>query len=180
MSTEPDHSAPDPFALEPLGLASPGLEPLGMVAPADTPVQVGDPAELSVVGVESIDLLAAALRSDGSDLASFERVLFSTLADSLPAGVVEVDHNRSMSDRVAGRPGTPTAIRIHLGGETLELSSGRHAPIARIAKEVRGVVISRKEVTLDEWTTRFAELLAQLAQQNAATRDALARLLGTV
>jgi len=84
-----------------------------------------------------------------------------------------------MSDRVAGRPGKPTAIRVRLGDETLELESGRSAPIARIAKVVRGVVISRKEVTVGEWTVRFAQLLQQLAKENAATRDALARLLGT-
>jgi hypothetical protein len=127
---------------------------------------------------ERVALLAAALRADSTDLATYERVLFSSLADSLPAGVVEVDRDRSMSDRVAGRPGRPVAIRVRLGGETLELASGRGAPVARIARDVRGVTISRREVSVGEWTVRLAQLLSQLARENAATRDALARLLG--
>jgi hypothetical protein len=140
-----------------------------------------EPGEAGLVpsDADTVDLLVAALRADSSDLATYERVLFASLEDSLPPGVVEIDRNRSMSDRVAGRPGKPTAIRVRLGDETLELESGRSAPIARIAKVVRGVVISRKEVTVGEWTVRFAQLLQQLAKENAATRDALARLLGT-
>jgi len=128
---------------------------------------------------EGVELLAAALRADSADLAVYERVLFASLAQSLPEGVVEVERARSMSDRVAGRPGRPIAIRVRLADETLEIVEGRGALSARIARDVRGVTISRRDVTIAEWSLRLAQLLEQVAQDSAATRDALARLLGT-
>lgn len=127
----------------------------------------------------TVELLAAALRADTSDLEVYERVLFTSLAASLPAGAVEVERARSMSDRVAGRPGRPTAIRVHLADETLEIVAGRGALVARIARDVRGVTISRREVSVADWSLRLAELLEQAARESAATREALARLLGT-
>jgi hypothetical protein len=146
----------------------------------------GDGGESSALepggaGVEpaGVDMLAAALRADRMDLASYEKVLFSSLADSLPAGVVEVQRERSMSDRVAGRPGKATAIRVRLAGESLEITERRGVLVASIAREVRGVTISRRDVTVAEWSHRLAELLEAVANESASTREALARLLGT-
>jgi len=44
---------------------------------------------------------------------------------------------------------------------------------------VRGVVISRRQVGVDEWLAVFAEVLNGLAAQDAAARDALSRLFGS-
>ncbi len=134
------------------------------------------PSEHDPAGVE---MLAAALRADRTDLATYERVLFASLADSLPAGAVDVQRERSMADRVAGRPGKPSAIRVHLGDETLEIAERRGTLTASVARDVRGVTISRRDVTLSEWSLRLAELLEKVASESAATRQALARLLGT-
>jgi hypothetical protein len=43
---------------------------------------------------------------------------------------------------------------------------------------VRGVVISRREIGVDEWLLALAEDLRALAARDASTRAALARLVG--
>ena len=127
---------------------------------------------------ESVDLLAAALRADASDLETYERVLVATFADALPQGMVEVDRERSLGDRMAGRPGKVVAIRIHLGETTLELRSGRGGLTGLLSRGVRGVTISRQEVPVAQWTQLLAEHLHAVAVQNAEARAALGRLLG--
>lgn len=131
------------------------------------------------VSAADVDLLAAALRAERADLGLYERVLVGSLADALPEGVVEVTRERSMGDRLAGRPGRVTAIRARLGENELELREGRHGLVGTIARQVRGVAISRKEVGLDEWSHVLAEQLAAFATESAAARQALGRLLGT-
>ena len=142
-----------------------------MSVPDELPVASGgEPA--------SVELLAAALRADLADLDVYERVLVGSLADALPEGVLEVSRERSMADRVAGRPGKVRALRAHLGEHELELAPGRAGLQATVTRQVRGVAISRTEVTLEEWTRLLAEHLAALAERSAAARAALARLLG--
>jgi hypothetical protein len=126
----------------------------------------------------NVEALAAVLRADTSDLDAYHRVLSSTIGDLLPAGMVEVDRERSMGDRVAGRPGSATAIRLHLGDKTLELVAHHGRLVATVAQDVRGVTISRREVPVAEWVQQLAIYLAALASENADARDALGRLLG--
>jgi len=125
-----------------------------------------------------VEQLAAALRADTSDLDSYHRILSSSIGDLLPGGLVEVDRERSMADRLAGRPGTATAIRLHLGDKTLELVAHHGRLVATIAQEVRGVTISRKEVPVSEWVQALAVYLADMASDSASAREALGRLLG--
>ena len=65
--------------------------------------------------------MAAAIRADTADLDAYHRVLSATVSDLLPVGMVEVDRERTMKDRMAGREGRATSIRIRLGDRTLEL-----------------------------------------------------------
>ena len=127
-----------------------------------------------------VDLVAAAIRADTSDLDAYHRVLSATVSDMLPPGMVEVDRERSMKDRMAGREGRATSIRIRLGDRTLELVAQRGRLVATVAREVRGVVISRQEISVAEWTQLLAQYLAQLAAENADARLALSKLLGGV
>ena len=60
-----------------------------------------------------VALLAAMLRADRADVASYARVLTSTLADALPEGMVEVEQRRGLGDRMAGRNGRTVAIVVH-------------------------------------------------------------------
>lgn len=128
---------------------------------------------------DSIDLLAAALRADSADLASYEKVLVGTLASAFPEGMIEVDRERSLSDKMAGRPGKVKALRVHLGETTMELAAGRGGTLGYVAREVRGITISRKEVPLGEWSRQLAEALATHAAESADASEALRRLLGT-
>jgi len=130
-------------------------------------------------GPEDVDALAAALRADSADLEVYSRVLTSSLADALPAEMVEVVRDQSMRDRLAGRPGEVRTLRVNLGEVTLELSRGKSGtPVARAAREVRGVIISSRDVTVEEWTRMLADRLAVIARDSATARAALSRLLG--
>ncbi|MGA3215288.1 MAG: hypothetical protein ABSD97_06315 [Acidimicrobiales bacterium] len=135
------------------------------------------PSELSSQA-SVVDLVAAALRADTADLDSYHRVLSSTVSDMLPVGMVEVDRERSMKDRMAGREGRATSIRIRLGELTLELVTRHGGLVATASREVRGVVISRQEISIAEWTQLLAQHLAKLAAESADARSALAKLLG--
>jgi hypothetical protein len=155
----------------------------GLPAPSDSglPDVPAEPGALDVGGGEAdtVQLLAAALRADLSDLETYERVLVSSIAEVLPPGVLDVSRERSLSDRVAGRPGKVTSIRARFGDSALELVPGRGSPTGFVTRQVRGVAISRKEVSLEEWTRQFAEHLERFAAENASARAALGRLLGT-
>jgi hypothetical protein len=127
-----------------------------------------------------VDLVAAAIRADTADLDSYHRVLSATVSDLLPIGMVEVDRERTMKDRMAGREGRATAIRVRLGERTLELVTRHGGLVATVAREVRGVVISRQEISVAEWTRLLAQYLAQLAAESADARLALSKLLGGI
>jgi len=121
--------------------------------------------------------LVAALEP-ASDVASLARVLTGALTDALPAGMVQVETERSVSDRLRGRPGRPVAIAVNAGDKILTLRQGAGGrPEPQVARAVRGVVISRTPVSLTEWLTTLAGELRQLAERDASARTALQRLL---
>jgi hypothetical protein len=126
-----------------------------------------------------VDELAAALRADAADLDVYARVLTTSLAAALPSGMVDVERDQSVRDRLAGRPGVVRSLRIGFGDTSLELLRGPSGtPVARTARAVRGVIISTREVSVDEWTHLLADQLALRARDSAAARTALAKLLG--
>jgi hypothetical protein len=127
-----------------------------------------------------VDALAAALRADSADLDVYARVLTTSLAEALPEGMVEIQRDQSMRDRLAGRPGVVRTLRIALGDTSLELARGKSgSPEARCARVVRGVTISTKEISVEEWTRQLADCLAERAKDSAEARAALARMLGS-
>jgi hypothetical protein len=125
-----------------------------------------------------VENVAAALRADTADLDQYHRVLSSTLGDLLPAGMVEVDFERSLGDRVAGRPGKASAIRLRLGDATFELTSTHGRLVAAVVQQVRGVTIARREIPVAEWVRQLAAYLAAAAAESASAREALEKLLG--
>jgi hypothetical protein len=133
-----------------------------MMEPADNP---------------SLDMVAAALRADSSDIAIYARVLTESLGESLPPGAVSIDRNRSASDRMKGRPGNVTKITVRLGEQVLTLAVQRGQPAAEICKEVRGIVLSRQQVPVDQWAAELARALVGQAEQNAVTAEALRKLV---
>lgn len=142
----------------------------------DLPVVPDDAAD-----PESTDLLAAALRADAADVDTLVRVLTATLGDTLPAGTVEVERDRSLSDRLSGRNGTAVAVTVTTPDVQLRLAHAKHrggAVQAEVQRIVRGVVISRQQVGVDEWVRALAAVLSDLAARNRDAREALTRWLG--
>lgn len=133
--------------------------------------------ELSESGDLSLDMLMAALRADSTDVAIYARVLTESLGAALPPGCVTVDRERSMSDRMRGRPGEVAKVTVRLGDQVLSLGVQRGAPAAEICREVRGVVLSRQPVALGQWVQELARALMVHAEQNAAAAQALRRLV---
>jgi len=125
-----------------------------------------------------LHLIAAALRADRADVESYTRVLTTVLGGALPAGMVEVEHRRSLADRMNGRAGTPVALTIRTPDEVLLLKQESHGVHAEVHQIVRGVTIKRSTVGVDGWLVALAGLLSKLAGSSATARDALTKLLG--
>jgi hypothetical protein len=125
----------------------------------------------------SLDMVAAALRADSSDIAIYARVLTESLGESLPAGTVTVTRDQSMGDRMRGRPGQVSKITVRLGEQVLTLSVQRGVPVGEVCRQVRGIVLSRQEVPLDKWAAELARALVTHAEQNAAAAEALRKLV---
>lgn len=128
-------------------------------------------------GSPSLDMVTAALRADSSDIAIYARVLTESIGDSLPPDCVTVERDRSVSDRMKGRPGAVRRITVRLGEQVMTLQLIRGAPTAEICREVRGVVLSRQPVPVGEWAVALARALVGYAEQNAETALALRKLV---
>ncbi len=125
----------------------------------------------------SFDMVAAALRADSADVATYARVLTESLGDSLPPGCVTVERERTVSDRMRGRPGQAQKVTVRLGEKVMTLGISRGQPAAEICHEVRGVVLSRQQVQLNEWAEALAQALVTYAAENARAAQALRRLV---
>jgi hypothetical protein len=78
---------------------------------------------------------------------------------------------------MAGREGTVSALDVALGEQRLSLRADRGRMIGEICKEVRGIVLSRREVGLDEWIDALAKALAEAAASSARARQAIEKFL---
>ncbi|HEY2222675.1 hypothetical protein [Actinomycetospora sp.] len=149
MTTGPDEPADGAGGLEPSGLG-----PMGDVA-----------------------VLAAALRTDRADVASYARVLSGALGDALPPGTVEVGHRRSLADRLGGREGRVESVLVHGEGRDLELRADDERVHAEMRRVSGGVVISRRRVDVEAWLQALAEDLTRIAARDASARQAFERWL---
>ncbi|WNM31430.1 hypothetical protein RKE30_13940 [Streptomyces sp. Li-HN-5-11] len=77
-------------------------------------------------------------------------MLTGTLAEALPPGSVAVERKRGMADRLAGRDGRVERVEVFLGEQRLVLGLAGRRPEGEVCKEVRGAVLSRRPVELDE------------------------------
>ena len=120
-----------------------------------------------------LDLLAASLRSDSADVATFVESLAAKLEAAVP-GLVTVDRGRS------GMFGPKSVKRISLdaGGDRFQLSrSGGERVEASRARVSGGIVLKNETVEVDEWLESVTGALAAEAGRNERTRQALERLL---
>jgi hypothetical protein len=128
-------------------------------------------------GELSLDMVTAALRADSADVAIYARVLTESLGSALPPGCVSVDRERSVSDRMRGRPGQVSRVTVRLGERVLTLTVRSGVPVAEVCTEVRGVVLSRQPVQLAAWVEELARALVARAAENADAASALRRLV---
>lgn len=125
----------------------------------------------------SLEMVTAALRMDSADVAVYARVLTKSLSEALPPDCVTVERERSMSDRMRGRPGEVSKVQVRLGDQLMTLAVRNGQPAAEICREVRGVVLSRESVPLQQWASTLASALVVHAENNAQAAQALRRLV---
>jgi hypothetical protein len=119
-----------------------------------------------------VDLLAASLRADASDLGVYAEVLAAKLSEALP-GAVQVERGRS---GLFG-PRHVRRITVDAGGERYELRADGGAVQTFCARTSGGIVLRTEPVEADEWLGRLSVALAAAAQRSQSTRQALERLL---
>jgi len=149
-------------------------EPADTGQPDDTglPDNAGQPDE----GL-SLEMVAAALRLDSADAALYASVLTKSLSEALPPGYVTTERERSMSDRMRGRPGEVSKVTVRLGDQVMTLAVKNGQPAAEICREVRGVVLSRQTVPFQQWANTLASALVSHAESNAQALAALRKLV---
>ena len=81
-----------------------------------------------------------------AESALYASVLTKSLSEALPPGYVTVERERSMSDRMRGRPGEVSKVAVKLGDQVMTLAVKNGQAAAEICREVRGVVLSRQTV----------------------------------
>jgi hypothetical protein len=122
-------------------------------------------------------MVTAALRVDSADAAIYASVLTNSLSEALPPEFVTVERERSMSDRMRGRPGEVSKVEVKLGDQVMTLAVKNGRPNAEICRQVRGVVLSRQSVPLQQWAAALASALVSHAESSAQAAEALRRLV---
>ena len=138
-----------------------------------------DPYRESGLGpLGDLQLVATMLAAQGQDLASLTRLLAETLAGVLPPDMVRIERDRSLGDRMAGRPGRPVSVEINGAAGDFALTDRSGRVVGEFRRTVNGVVISRRAIGVPEWLELLATELQTWAAADAGARAALGRLLG--
>jgi hypothetical protein len=119
-----------------------------------------------------LDLLAASLRADSSDVGTFVESLAIKLEEAIP-GHVRVDRRRT--GLVGGK--RVRSIALDVGERRLELELAGGALQTRASRLSGGIVLKREPVDPDAWLSQLGDALAEEAKRSEATRRALERLL---
>jgi hypothetical protein len=120
-----------------------------------------------------VDLLAASLRADSSDLNAFMEALASKLGGSLPEQTQIIRQNRLFS-----RNHPVLAINVLLGDQQYQIVREHQSyPQTSRAKIVRGIVIKTEQLPMEQWIDEIADALAVLSTQSMQARNALERFL---
>ena len=123
-------------------------------------------------GELDIDLIAASLRADGSDLNAFVEALAVKLEEAIPGGVrVERQRERMLGPKLVRR------IAVDAGDQRLELRRDGSSIQTTCSKVSGGIVLKSGQVSTDEWMAALGQALAEQARRSQATRQALERLL---
>ena len=117
----------------------------------------------------AVDVLAAALRMDHQESGDLLEFLAKKLEQSLPQNTTVTRGGWLLS-----KEHPVQEITVRFDDYQYQITRERHGLFrAKVMKLVRGVVLKTTEIPTDQWTEEVAQQLAQLAQSNAQTRNAL-------
>lgn len=124
---------------------------------------------------EDFDLIAAGIRSDGSDLRISIEALAAKLEGALPGQVRVTRSGGGLFGR--GRRSVQ-AIAVSVGDCRYELTVSESGPEGVRTREVGGIAIKHESLPAGEWVTSLTSDLRERSLQSAAARSALEQLLG--
>jgi hypothetical protein len=119
-----------------------------------------------------LDLLAASLRADSSDVTAFVEGLATKLEQAVP-GRARVERRRS---GMFG-PKTVRRMTVDLGDRRLDLRYEGGAVQTRCSKLSGGIVLKSESLEADAWLAALSDALGKEARRSETTRKALERLL---
>jgi hypothetical protein len=123
---------------------------------------------------EAFDLPAAALRSDGAELAMSVELLAGTLEQSLPEQV-SVERRKVGGFRSKRRE--VQRIAVTLGDEQFELRPSAQGLQCTRHKVVRGITLSRQDLPAADWIAEVVAGVTRRAEVSERDRLALEGLL---
>lgn len=128
----------------------------------------GDPMEPM-----QVELFAASLRADSTDIKAFMEALAVKLQGSLP--------NQTTVARQSGlfaKEHPVKEIAVTLGDYQYRIAREKQGPIiTQRAKVVRGIVLKTDQIPLEQWINELASSLAEEASNSAQAHAALERFL---
>ena len=120
-----------------------------------------------------VEMFAASLRADTTDLKVFMEVLANKLTGSLPT--------QTQVTRQSGlfaREHPVKEIVVTLGDYQYRILRERQGPLLTSrAKAVRGIVLKTDQIPMEQWINELAESLAQEATRSTQAHSALERFL---
>src|SRR5258708_24072486 len=113
-----------------------------------------------------MEILAASLRADTTDLKAFLEALAVKLEGSLPNHTTVTRHSSIFS-----REHPVKEINVTLGDYQYRISRERQGPIiTQRAKVVRGIVLKTDQIPLEQWIEELPPPLPELAPNNSQPR----------
>lgn len=120
-----------------------------------------------------VEMFAASLRADSTDIRAFLEALAVKLEGSLP-NQTQVKRHRS----IFSREHPVNEIVVTLGDYQYRIACERQSPlITSRTKVVRGIVLKTDQIPMEQWIEELAESLAREAAQSAQAHRALVRFL---
>jgi hypothetical protein len=123
---------------------------------------------------EAFNLPAAALRAERGELETSVDVLAGTLEQALP-GLASVERRKVGGFRSKRRE--VRRIVVALGDERLELLRTEHGLQWTLQKVVRGITLSRRELSAADWLGELIAAVARSGELHERDRVALEGLL---
>jgi len=121
-------------------------------------------------------MVAASIRADAADAETFFRVLVAKMSDAL-GDRVSVKRSGGLLKR--DRPVTGVEMDLTNSGEGVVLAATRehNAITCTVARRVRGISLSTKQVPMPEWIEELVAALGEEAKRSEQTWKALHGLL---